>query len=90
MSTTKRYLRRGFAFILSVGMMAHLTVIQRFYLSPSDSGKQWSMLARWCELFDWLFHQPEISVVRSPQTQDERSESFAMLRVGDVKPVTAR
>jgi hypothetical protein len=68
MATTKRYLERVIAFLLSIVVMAHLTLVQRFYLSSSDTGQQWAALAAWFELRVWFLREAQHGGLSSSAT----------------------
>jgi hypothetical protein len=57
MAATKCYLNKAIAFFLSIVIIVHLTLVQRFYLSRSNSGKEWRVLTIWFGLSDWLLHE---------------------------------
>lgn len=41
-------------FLLSLVVMASLIVVQRFYLSRSDTGKPWALMSAWFGLCAWF------------------------------------
>jgi hypothetical protein len=40
-------------FFFAFPIMVVLTLLQRFFLDQSDSGKAWALMARWFALCDW-------------------------------------
>jgi len=47
MGTTRRYLGYVVVFLLSIVLITHITLVQRIYLTRSDTGKEWKAFAVW-------------------------------------------
>jgi hypothetical protein len=57
MARTK--IQKVIVFLLSIAIMAVLTLVQRLYLPHRDTGKQWAVLAAWFGLCAWFLREPE-------------------------------
>jgi hypothetical protein len=90
MATTKRYLGRVITFLLSIVVTAHLTLVQRFYPSSSDTGQQWAALAAWFELRAWLVRETQTPRASWPRTESEQLASFRVARAGDLRSTGVR
>jgi hypothetical protein len=53
-------MRKVNLFLSAVAIIAVLTLVQRFYLDQSDTGKAWSLMSKWFWLCDWLVRRPRL------------------------------
>jgi hypothetical protein len=61
-------IRKVTIFLLSIAVMAVLTLVQRLYLPHRDTGKQWAILAAWFGICAWVLREPEMQQV--PRQKD--------------------
>jgi hypothetical protein len=90
MAKPKLYLVRLVAFLLAMLVMTHIALVQRFYLSRSDTGKQWAALAAWFELRGWFLREPQIPAAPRPIAETARSAPFRVAQAGDLESTGAR
>jgi len=53
-------MRKVNLFLSAVAIIAVLTLVRRFYLDQSDTGKAWALMCKWFGLCDWLVRRPRL------------------------------
>ena len=92
MTNSRRYLAKAIGFLLSIMVIAHVTVAQGFYLSRSHSGKPWAALTAWLELRAWFSHEPQapkhevqVPAVISSITENKKNASFRIAQADGLR-----
>jgi hypothetical protein len=86
MARTK--MQKAIVFLLSIAIVAVLTLVQRLYLPHRDTGKQWAVMEAWFGLCAWFLHkpEPESAASRCQESQKpERSQSLGDPRANNLK-----
>ena len=78
MAATKCYFNKAIAFFLSIVIIVHLTLVQRFYLSRLNSGKERKVLTIWFGLSDRLLHERHAPKSFRQKRSDQGASSGAL------------
>jgi hypothetical protein len=84
-------MRKVNLFLSAVAIIAVLTILQRFYLDQSDTGKAWAVMGKWFGLCDWFVRRPRLLPVRlsATATVDKTVQARSVTRTR-CSSVTAR
>jgi hypothetical protein len=87
---TRRYLANAIGCLLSIVIIVHLTLAQRFYLSRSDTGKPWAVLTAWLGLLAWFMRVEQMPKASRQDQNSNRLHPYHNQRGGDLDSLVVR